>query len=63
MRAADGADRVRDAGPELIEASGRGEVALGGCVLGPDSPAFECVACGATAGELGEDLFGGDKWA
>jgi len=49
-------------GPELIEASGRGEVALGGCVLSPDSPAFECLACGATAGELGDDLFGGDGW-
>jgi len=49
-------------GPELIEASGRGELSLGGCVLGPDSPALECSACGATAGELGDDVLGGDRW-
>lgn len=33
--------------PELSEAAGRGEVALGGCVIGPESPAYECRACGA----------------
>jgi hypothetical protein len=32
---------------ELFEASERGEVALGGCVIGDESPDFECRACGA----------------
>ena len=46
-------------GPELIEASGRGEVASAGFVLRSDRPAFECLTCGATAGELGDDLVWG----
>lgn len=32
---------------ELFAASERGEVALGGCVIGEESPDFECRACGA----------------
>ncbi len=32
-------------GPELIEESRRGEVALGGCCIGPESPAWYCRGC------------------
>ncbi len=31
----------------LFAASERGEVALGGCVIGEESPEFECRRCGA----------------
>jgi hypothetical protein len=31
---------------ELAEAERRGEIVLGGCVIGPESPEFECRACG-----------------
>ncbi len=31
---------------ELGEAERRGEVILGGCLVGPESPEFECRACG-----------------
>ena len=34
-------------GIELAEAARQGEVVLGGCVIGPESPAFECRACGS----------------
>jgi len=33
-------------GPELAEASMRGEVALGGCVVFPDAPEYTCRSCG-----------------
>jgi hypothetical protein len=33
-------------GPELFEAEERGEIALGGCVIGSDDPNRRCVACG-----------------
>jgi hypothetical protein len=33
--------------PEAFEASERGEFRLGGCVIGPESPEFECAGCGA----------------
>ena len=32
---------------ELFEASRRGEVRLGGCIVGDESPDYECRACGA----------------
>ena len=32
---------------EMFEAPERGEIRLGGCVIGPESPAFECASCGA----------------
>lgn len=32
---------------EAFEASERGEIALGGCVIGEESPDFECGACGS----------------
>ena len=34
-------------GPELWEAAERGEIRLGGCMTGPESPDFECLGCGA----------------
>ena len=33
-------------GDELTEASMRGEVALGGCVVFPDAPEYTCKNCG-----------------
>jgi hypothetical protein len=33
--------------PETFAASERGEVRLGGCVVGPESPEFACRACDA----------------
>jgi len=32
---------------DLWEAEQRGEVVLGGCLIGPESPASECGSCGA----------------
>ena len=32
---------------ELFEAERRGEVILGGCLVGPESPEYECRACHA----------------
>ena len=32
---------------DLFAASERGEVALGGCVIGDESPNYECRGCGA----------------
>jgi len=32
--------------PETFEAAARGEVALGGCIIGDESPDYECRACG-----------------
>jgi hypothetical protein len=31
---------------ELGQAAERGEVILGGCLVGPESPEFECRSCG-----------------
>jgi hypothetical protein len=33
--------------PDLFETKRRGEVALGGFVIGVDDPVWECAACGA----------------
>jgi hypothetical protein len=32
---------------ELVEASQRGDVALGGCIVEPEAPDYECGGCGA----------------
>jgi hypothetical protein len=32
---------------ELGQAAERGEVVLGGCLVGPESPDYECRRCGA----------------
>ena len=32
---------------ETFEAADRGEVALGGCVIGPEAPDYECRSCHA----------------
>jgi len=45
-------------GPEMFEAAERGEILLGGCVIGPDSPTTGCPACGhrfSTRGERDAD--------
>ncbi|MEO5986932.1 MAG: hypothetical protein ABIW50_07605 [Candidatus Limnocylindria bacterium] len=33
--------------PEAVEASERGELVIGGCLIGGESPDFECRGCGA----------------
>ncbi len=32
---------------ETFEEAERGELILGGCVIGPESPEYQCRACGA----------------
>ncbi len=32
---------------EAVEEAQRGQIVLGGCVIGHESPAFECAGCGA----------------
>jgi len=32
---------------QMFEASERGEISLGGCIVGEESPDYECRACGA----------------
>ena len=32
---------------EMGEAADRGEIRLGGCVIGPESPDYECLRCNA----------------
>ena len=34
-------------GSELWEAERRGEIVLGGCLVGAESPEYECRSCGA----------------
>ena len=34
-------------GQEMAEAAERGEIRLGGCMVGPESPDYECLGCGA----------------
>jgi hypothetical protein len=38
---------------ELLEASRKGKIALGGCVIEPDIPTWLCRACGEEWGSLG----------
>ena len=33
-------------GIEMAEAEERGEIRLGGCLIGPESPDYECLGCG-----------------
>ena len=37
--------------PELVERSRRERTVLGGCVIGPDSPVWQCLACDAQWGK------------
>jgi hypothetical protein len=30
----------------MVEASARGDIGLGGCLVGEDSPSVRCAACG-----------------
>ena len=32
-------------GPEMVDASARGEIVLGGSIIGSDNPVWECVEC------------------
>lgn len=32
-------------GPDLFEESARGEVAIGGCLVGDDDPDYSCESC------------------
>lgn len=41
-------------GPELVAASVRGEVELGGCLIEDEAPMFVCGKCGRTVGRLGD---------
>ena len=55
-----GSDRVIPIGygeptPEGEAAARRGEVVLGGCIIGADSPAWACRACGEEFGTLGKE--------
>ena len=34
-------------GNDLFEAEQRGELVLGGCLIGPESPEFQCRDCGS----------------
>ena len=52
-------------GFELVDASARGEVELGGCVISDDAPMFRCSQCGRTEGRLGDVMdehFADDTW-
>ncbi len=40
--------------PEAFEAAERGEIAIGGCDVGPGLPAFSCTTCGGPAGASDE---------
>ncbi len=48
---------------ELVEASARGEIEIGGCVVSDDMPAFRCRTCRRTAGRIGDvDEDTDDDW-
>ena len=52
-------------GPKLVEASMRGEVELGGCLIEDEAPMFVCQRCGRTVGRLGDVMdehFADDTW-
>ncbi len=51
-------------GPDLFEASERGDVVLGGCVVSDDIPAFRCRSCGATSGRIDDidEHMADDEW-
>ena len=40
---------------EAFEASERGEFALGGCMIGEESPDYECRGCGAPLPWVAQD--------
>ena len=39
-----------EVGPEIAQVPGYDKIALGGCVIEQDSPAWKCGNCGATWG-------------
>ena len=39
----------------MSQAANRGEIRLGGCVIGPESPDFECLGCGAALPWIASD--------
>lgn len=42
--------------PETQARAEAGEVLLGGCMLGPDSPVWSCKVCGAEYGRLADEF-------
>jgi hypothetical protein len=40
---------------EMFEAAERGDIRLGGCVIGPESPDFECRNCHAALPWVSDD--------
>lgn len=40
--------------PATEEAARRGEIVLGGCIIGPEAPVWACPACGHEWGRLDE---------
>lgn len=52
-------------GLEIVTASQRGEVELGGCCVSDDLPMFRCGECGRTSGRLadaGNGHFSDETW-
>ena len=51
-------------GPELIEASSRGVIELGGCCISDDMPAFACAVCGRTTSRIDDvdEHVADDEW-
>jgi hypothetical protein len=41
--------------PETFESAQRGEFALGGCIIGEESPDYECGSCGAALPWVADD--------
>lgn len=51
-------------GPGLMDASAEGKIALGGCCISDDMPAFECTVCGRTEGRINDidEHMADDDW-
>ncbi len=42
-------------GGDMWESEQRGEIRLGGCLVGPESPDYECRGCGSALPWVAED--------
>ena len=49
---------------EMVEASGRDDVELGGCCVSDDMRLFRCRVCGRTSGQVGDvdEHMADDDW-
>jgi hypothetical protein len=45
---------------EMAEAEDRGKIRLGGCLIGPESPDFECRGCGVALPWVADDASADD---